>query len=146
MSSPKGHDAAIITPCLPSDKHAATVSVLVTVARCPCSSPATGSPWKQAPSKLSSGFRQPRSVVTGNYHRFFGHRSSQRVTASAFLFWSAISHAYDCACEGNSTHGTAWTVSDLVDLVPISLPVLYITSGSITMSNPTTSVVAHNKL
>ena len=28
MSSPKGHDAAIITPCLLSDKHAATVSVL----------------------------------------------------------------------------------------------------------------------
>jgi hypothetical protein len=66
--------------------------------------------------------------MTGNYHRFFGHRGSQRVTASAFLFWSAVCQTYAYACEGNSTHGTAWTVSDMVDLLPISLPVLHMTS------------------
>lgn len=46
------------------------------------------------PGKLFSGFRQPSSVLTGNYHRFFGHRIDRWGTTTVVLLQSTICHPY----------------------------------------------------
>jgi hypothetical protein len=47
------------------------------------------------PGKLSGGFRQLRPGLTGNYHRFLDHWSSQCATPAVVLLWNTISFTYD---------------------------------------------------